>query len=119
MSYSQTLTLSGNIRPTVCTSLRRLEFHYRKLDASLLLWARGRKRESDCTMSAVPKAPGEVGQRLQCWQLSGRPRNVRDWIVKTVVTLIAVGALGCGLMSAWCWFGSAVEPPPDTAESPS
>jgi len=39
--------------------------------------------------------------------------------VKTVVTLNAVGALGCGLMSAWCWFGSAVEPPPDTAESPS
>jgi hypothetical protein len=36
--------------------------------------------------------------------------------VRIVVTLIAVGALGCGSMSAWRWFGSAVEPPPATAQ---
>jgi hypothetical protein len=37
-------------------------------------------------------------------------------IMKIIVTLIAVGALGCGLMSAWHWFGSAVEPPPPTSK---
>ena len=36
--------------------------------------------------------------------------------MKIIVTLVAVGALACGLMSAWHWFGSAVEAPPATAK---
>jgi hypothetical protein len=69
----------------------------------------------------LPGEPDELVERLDFgWQNANSGSLLLRVIdggksMKILVTLIALGALGSGLMSARYWIGSAVEPPPPTA----